>query len=235
MGKIKPQALLQQSKKKKGPARISLSTIITCNLVIFVVVLSLYAAYRHWYKRSQLETNSQESEDFETIGGARRSMKLELTTYAILNTSKGPVTLELYKEAAPEVVDRFLDLCQKGHFKGTHFPRVIKNYVIQVGGSLQPGASEDWIKNRKSDSPLVMSTKHDAFLLATSKVDHDGKDFQLFITTVPIPNLSDRFIVFGRVIKGDDVVQEIEDVDTDENYQPNLPVGIDDINLKQDV
>ncbi|CAA7388195.1 unnamed protein product [Spirodela intermedia] len=51
MGKIKPQALLQQSKKKKGPARISLSSIIACNFVVIVIGLSLYAAYKHWYRR----------------------------------------------------------------------------------------------------------------------------------------------------------------------------------------
>ncbi|MQM09491.1 hypothetical protein Taro_042365, partial [Colocasia esculenta] len=246
MGKIKPQALLQQSKKKKGPARISLSTIITCNLVIIVIVLSLYAAYRHWSKRSQFEANFNGSEvpdltfriltfykDFETIGGARRSMKYELPTYAILNTSRGSVTLELYRDAAPELVERFLDLCQKGHFNGTQFHRVIKNHVIQVSSSQKMGAAEDWMVEGRSDSHLGMSPKHDAFMLGTSK-NHDGKDFQLFITTAPIHDLGSKLIVFGRVVKGENVVQEIEEVDTDENYQPKLPVGISDITLKRD-
>ena len=51
MARIKPQALLIQSKKKKGPTRISLTTIITCNLVVMLIVLSLYGTYKHWHRR----------------------------------------------------------------------------------------------------------------------------------------------------------------------------------------
>lgn len=51
MARIKPQALLNQSKKKKGPSRISISTIVVCNLVVAVVVLSLVTTYRHWSQR----------------------------------------------------------------------------------------------------------------------------------------------------------------------------------------
>jgi len=51
MARIKPQALLNQSKKKKGPARISATTIFLCNLVVLVIILSLVATYRHWSQR----------------------------------------------------------------------------------------------------------------------------------------------------------------------------------------
>lgn len=51
------------------------------------------------------------------------------------------------------------------------------------------------------------SPKHEAFMLGTSKSKQDSRGFELFITTAPIPNLNDKLIVFGRVIKGEDVVQ----------------------------
>ena len=51
MARIKPQALLLQSKKKKGPTRISVTRIIFCNLVIVLVVFSLFATYRNWSNR----------------------------------------------------------------------------------------------------------------------------------------------------------------------------------------
>lgn len=44
-------------------------------------------------------------------------------------------------------------------------------------------------------------------MLGTSKTKQDRKKFELFITTAPIPDLNDKLIVFGRVIKGEDVVQ----------------------------
>uniref|UniRef100_A0A0A9GHP0 Uncharacterized protein n=1 Tax=Arundo donax TaxID=35708 RepID=A0A0A9GHP0_ARUDO len=51
MARIKPKQLLIQSKTKKSPTRISYSTIITWNLIVVLVVLSLYATYSHWHHR----------------------------------------------------------------------------------------------------------------------------------------------------------------------------------------
>ena len=49
--------------------------------------------------------------------------------------------------------------------------------------------------------------KHEAFMLGTSKAKHDNRVFELFITTAPIPDLNEKLIVFGKVVKGEDVVQ----------------------------
>jgi len=51
------------------------------------------------------------------------------------------------------------------------------------------------------------SPKHEAFMLGTPKNKGNNKDFELLITTAPIPDLNDQLIVFGRVLKGEDVVQ----------------------------
>ncbi|XXG74371.1 hypothetical protein AAC387_Pa07g3109 [Persea americana] len=235
MGRIKPQTLLLQSKKKKGLTRISGTTILTCNLVVGLIVLSLVATYRHWSNRSrsQAEDGLQNLEDTDAVKDLK---KFDLPSYAILNTSKGFVFVELHKEASPEIVDKFLDLCQKGYFKGMSFARVIKNYVIQGGDDIQGlGAAEDWIMKGKPHSELAVSPKHEAFMLGTSKAKGSSKEFDLFITTAPIPDLSDKLIVFGRVIKGQDVVQEIEEVDTDEHYRPKSTIGIINITLKQEI
>lgn len=100
-------------------------------------------------------------------------------------------------------------------------------------------------------------------MLGTPKTKGNNKDFDLLITTAPIPDLNDHLLVFGRVLKGEDVVQvcpnnthklffifcglfyvltgeiiliqEIEEVDTDEHYQPKSPIGIISIILKQKI
>lgn len=244
MARIKPQTLLLQSKKKKGPTRISLTTIIVCNLVVVLIVLSLVAMYRHWSQRGKnLEdsgfTNFEDSNTFdskksENSNAFADSKKFDLPSFAILNTSKGFITVELYKEASPEIVDSFLDLCQKGHFKGMLFHRVIKNYVIQAGDFQKSGDAEDWTLKAKPHGHFPNSLKHEAFMLGTSRTKHDSKGFELFITTAPIPDLNDKLIVFGRVIKGEDVVQEIEEVDTDEHYRPKSPIGIINVTLKHE-
>ncbi|KAF5462401.1 hypothetical protein F2P56_018408 [Juglans regia] len=234
MARIKPQALLQQSKKKKGPTRISVTTIILCNLIVVLIVFFLFSTYRHWNQRSRFQTDDHlsVSEDENALVDPK---KPDVPGYAVLNTSKGYITVELYKESSPEVVDEFIELCQKGHFKGMLFNRVIKHYVIQAGNAQGVGATEDWTSKGKHYDHLDTSLKHEAFMLGTSKGKRDDKGFELFITTAPIPDLNEKLIVFGRVIKGEEVVQEIEEVDTDENYQPKSSIGIINVNLKQKI
>ncbi|PON93198.1 Cyclophilin-type peptidyl-prolyl cis-trans isomerase [Trema orientale] len=245
MARIKPQALLLQSKKKKGPTRISVTTIILCNLLVVLIVLCLFGTYRHWSRRSLDQRGAELSnfEDTDAFVGSKKyesdsfsdSKKYDLPGYAMIKTSKGYITVELYKDGSPEIVDRFLDLCQKGYFKGMAFSHVIKNYVIHGGNSQGLGAAEDWISKGKLHNELITSPKHEAFMLGTSKTKHDSKGFELFITTAPIPDLNDKLTVFGRVIKGEDVVQEIEEVDTDEHYQPKSNIGIIDVTLKREI
>ncbi|CAN6809588.1 unnamed protein product [Brassica oleracea] len=236
MARIKPQALLNQSKKKKGPSRISISTIVVCNLVVAVVVLSLVTTYRHWSQRSRnaIETQSQ---GFEDTNAASEQKSYDLPAYADISTSKGLITVELFKDASPEAVDRFLDLCQKDHFKGMPFHRVIKNYLVQAGHSQSSIPVEEWTSKGKLRGRLNTSPKHEAFMLGTPKTkgNNNNKDFELLITTAPIPDLNDQLIVFGRVLKGEDVVQEIEEVDTDEHYQPKSQIGIISVILKREL
>ncbi|XP_010486183.1 PREDICTED: peptidyl-prolyl cis-trans isomerase CYP21-4-like [Camelina sativa] len=236
MARIKPQALLNQSKKKKTPSRISISTIIVCNLVVAVVILSLVTTYRHWSQRSRntIEHETQ-SQPFEDTNAASEHKSYDLPGYADINTSKGLITVELFKEGSPEVVDKFLDLCQKDHFKGMPFHRVIKNYLVQAGHSPSSIPVEEWTAKGKLRGRLHTGPKHEAFMLGTPKTKGNNKDFELLITTAPIPDLNDQLIVFGRVLKGEDVVQEIEEVDTDEHYQPKSLIGITGVVLKREI
>lgn len=234
MARIKPQALLQQSKKKKGPARISVTTIILSSLIVVLTVFFLYTTYRHWSQRSRIQIENKQSV-FEGDNSFMESKKSDLPGYAILETEKGSITVELFKDSSPEVVDQFLDLCQKGHFNGMLFRHVIKHYVIQAGDSDKLGAAEDWTLKGKHYSQLDASLKHEAFMLGTSKAKHDNKGFELFVTTAPIPDLNEKLIVFGKVVKGEEVVQEIEEVDTDEHYRPKSSIGIRSVTLKQSI
>ncbi|KAH9766167.1 peptidyl-prolyl cis-trans isomerase CYP21-4 [Citrus sinensis] len=223
MARMKPQALLIQSKRKKGPTRISAKTIIICNLIVVLIVLCLVVTYRHW---SHSQRFCYPLDDAYAV-----SKKFDLPGHAVLNTSKGYIIVELFKDGSPETVDKFIDLCQKGYFKGMSFHHVIKNYVIQAGHSKDLAAADEWTSRGKIRSQLRTSPKHEAFMIGTVK-SKDSKGFELYITTAPIPDLNDKLIVFGRVVKGEDVVQEIEEVDTDEHYQPKSDVGIINVTLK---
>ncbi|KAK2649691.1 hypothetical protein Ddye_017180 [Dipteronia dyeriana] len=234
MARIKPQALLIQSKKKKGPNRMSLTTIILFGLIVVLALFFLVSTFRHRSHRSSFPADNHEQ-----ILGADSSVldmkNSDLPGYATIITPKGSITVELFKDSSPEVVDEFIDLCQKGHFKGMLFRHIVKHYVIQAGDMDKPGTIEDWTMTGKHYSRLDTSLKHEAFMLGTSKAKHDSRGFDLFITTAPMPDLNEKLIVFGRVVKGEDVVQEIEEVDTDEHYQPKSAIGITNLILKQKI
>ncbi|CAH1434189.1 unnamed protein product [Lactuca virosa] len=234
MARIKPQALLQQSKKKKAPRSISIPTIALYSVVTVVMVFFLFATYRHWSQRSVMQAEEGTS-NFQVEDDFSDSKKSDVPRYAIFNTSKGLITVELYKEGSPEVVDEFIDACQKGHFKGMLFQRVVKHFVIQGGDSENHAVIEDWTSREKHYNQLEKRLKHEAFMLGTSNMKHEKEGFDIFITTAPIPDLNAKLNVFGRVIKGEDIVQEIEEVDTDEHYRPKSRIGIIDVTLKQKI
>ncbi|TMW90193.1 hypothetical protein EJD97_016088 [Solanum chilense] len=227
MARIKPQALLLQSKKKKAPSGVSVPTIIVYILIVAVMVFSLFSTYKYWSRRSILQTQD---------GISNRKFierkKSDIPNYALISTSKGQITVELYKDGSPDIVNKFIDFSQKGHFKGMQFTRVVKNFVIQGSKIENSESTEDWTSRGKHYSQLNTSLKHEAFMLGTSKATHEGGGFHLFITTAPIPDLNDKINIFGRVIKGEDVVQEIEEVDTDDHYRPKTTVQINEVTLK---
>ncbi|XP_074316620.1 peptidyl-prolyl cis-trans isomerase CYP21-4-like [Silene latifolia] len=227
MARIKPQALLQQSKKKKVPSKISATTIILFSLIVFMVVFFIFSTYRHFSNRS---VNSVKDVSLGRKDPKDRGNPV-VPNYATLHTSKGLIVVELYKDSSPEVVDKFIEFCQKGQFKGMQFHRVIKHYVIQAGEVNSIGAAEEWALRGKHYNKLDTSVKHEAFMVGTSKTKKDDKGFQLYITTAPIPDLNEKINVFGRVVKGEDVVQEIEEVDTDDHFVPKSAIGIMDVTL----
>ncbi|KAK6120137.1 hypothetical protein DH2020_046043 [Rehmannia glutinosa] len=233
MAKIKPQALLQQSKKKKGPNRISIATFAIYGLIIVVMAFFLFTSYRYWTRSFHFVLKSSFYAFLQHDNSFGETKKVDVPKYAVINTSKGSITVELYKEGSPEAVNEFVESCQRGRFKGMLFTRVIKNFVIQGGDVNRPGSMEDWTSRGKHYNQLDTSLKHEAFMLGTSKTKHDGGGFDIFITTAPIPDLNEKINVFGRVIKGEDVVQEIEEADTDEHYRPKAPIGITEVTLKQ--
>ncbi len=125
---------------------------------------------------------------------------------AIIETDKGNMVVELFEKEAPNTVDNFVKLINKGFYNGLTFHRVLPNFVIQGGcpkgnGTGGPGHS---IKCE------INPRKH---LTGTLSMAHAGKDTggsQFFITHSPQPPLDGVHTVFGQVIEGQDVVNKIK-------------------------
>ena len=127
------------------------------------------------------------------------------TLNATINTVRGPIQLELFGVDAPITVWNFLSLARSGYYRNTRFHRVVPNFVAQDGdprddGNGGPGyAIRDEMNRRRYE--------RGALGMALSGPDTGGS--QYFITHSPQPHLDGHYTVFGRVVRGYDVLDKI--------------------------
>ncbi len=150
----------------------------------------------------------------------------------LLETSKGAITIELFREKAPITVKNFLSYVKEGHYDGLIFHRVIKDFMIQGGGmneNLEPKKTKFAIKNEAANG---LSNKRGTLAMARTAVV-DSATCQFFINTVDNPFLDhagkqpDRFgyCVFGQVLQGLEIVDEIRAVKTgNKNGHGDVPL-----------
>jgi cyclophilin family peptidyl-prolyl cis-trans isomerase len=129
---------------------------------------------------------------------------------ATVVTSKGAFTIEFLTEEAPLTVDNFVQLARKRYFNGQTVPRVVPNFVIQTGDPRgdQNGGPGYQIRCEINEVPY----ERGAVGMALSGKDTGGS--QWFVTHSPQPHLDGGYTVFGRVIRGMDVVDNIARGDT---------------------
>jgi len=125
---------------------------------------------------------------------------------AVVTTTKGSFTIELLPEAAPLTVDNFVQLAQRSFFDRITIHRVVPNFVIQDGdprGDGNGGPAQHQIRCEINEVPYDRA----AVGMALSGKDTGGS--QWFVTHSPQPHLDGGYTVFGRVVAGMDVVDNI--------------------------
>ncbi len=131
--------------------------------------------------------------------------RYETNPLAILETSRGTITIELLYGDAPKTVNNFISLAEKGIYDSSNFHRVIPNFVIQDGCPRGDGWGGPGYTIRCEYTRLSYET-------GTVGMAHSGKDTggsQYFISLSPLPHLDGRYTIFGRVISGMDVARQI--------------------------
>lgn len=135
----------------------------------------------------------------------------------------GIIKAELYPELAPNTVNNFISLIQKGYYDGLIFHRVIRGFMIQGGcpdgnGTGGPGYS---IRGEFSQNGFTNELKHSAGVLSMARaMDPDSAGSQFFIMHKTSPHLDGAYAAFGKVIEGMDVVNRIAETATDYNDRP---------------
>lgn len=130
---------------------------------------------------------------------------------ATLKTSKGDIEIELYPQHAPKTVNNFIFLSREGYYDGVTFHRVISNFMIQGGdptgtGRGGPGYT---FEDETKGNPL----RHETGVLSMANAGANTNGSQFFITHSPQPHLDGKHTVFGKVTKGQDVVNAIRQGD----------------------
>jgi peptidylprolyl isomerase len=139
----------------------------------------------------------------------------------VLQTNKGDITLELFPKIAPKAVKNFLEHSKKGYYDGIIFHRVIKGFMIQGGDPTGTGRGGESIYGSGFEdefAPNVVFDKPGILAMANAGPKTNGSQF--FITVAPTPFLNGRHTIFGKVIKGYDVVQKIENCKTARGDRP---------------
>ncbi|HZG18163.1 MAG TPA: peptidylprolyl isomerase [Candidatus Bathyarchaeia archaeon] len=158
---------------------------------------------------------------------------------AVLQTSMGDITIQLYAKDAPKAVNNFVFLAKDKFYDGVKFHRIIKTFMIQTGDPLGNGTGgpgytfEDELNNGHKYEPGVVA-------MANAGPNTNGSQF--FIGSGPdVAGLdhSPNYTIFGKVTKGMDVVQKIASVPvkanpaSGEQSDPQTPVTIKTITIEE--
>lgn len=168
---------------------------------------------------------------------AALALAISFTTHAQnpqveMRTSMGIIVLELQPENAPETVKNFLQYVKEGYYNGTIFHRVISDFMIQGGGFTADLAAKKTRDPIKHEGGNGLRNQVGTIAMART-ADPNSATSQFFINVVDNQMLDFRgpgpqeigYCVFGRVIKGLDVVNKIRNVETTaRGPHQNVPV-----------
>ena len=147
----------------------------------------------------------------------------------------GVITLELYPNIAPETVNNFVSLVNKGFYDGLSFHRIIPGFMIQGGdplgnGTGGPGYS---IKGEFKSNGFRNDLRHERGVISMARaMDPNSAGSQFFIMHADAPHLDGSYAAFGKVIDGMGVVDSIASVRTNMfNDAPVTPVVIKSITV----
>ena len=135
----------------------------------------------------------------------------EKTYLATMETNRGTIELELFPEHAPKTVNNFVFLAREGFYDGVAFHRVIANFMIQGGDPTGTGRGGPGYRfeDELAGNPLT----HEAKVISMANAGPDTNGIQFFITHSPQPHLNGKHTVFGKVVKGLEVVDAIRQGD----------------------
>jgi len=149
---------------------------------------------------------------------------------AVIKTSEGDMVVRFWTDAAPNTIDNFKKLARQGFYDGTIFHRIVKGFMIQGG---DPNSKDPAKENSYGEGGPGYNIKaefndhsHDPGVISMARgPDPDSAGSQFFICLAPVHRLDHQYTTFGKLIKGDDVLEKIGDTPVTRNSmgEPSKP------------
>lgn len=221
-----------------------LKSYILATLMMFCLMISFVGCGQNSQNTSEMEkdvtesvSNNDNNEESAADEAKVEVMPIETTPIAtIVVKDFGTITLELYPELAPNTVNNFITLANEGFYDGLIFHRVINEFMIQGGdpegnGTGGPGYS---IAGEFADNGYTQNTlSHKKGVISMARTNMpDSAGSQFFITSEDSTFLDNQYAAFGKVLSGMEVVDAIQNVETDRNDKPLEDVVIESIRVE---
>lgn len=159
-------------------------------------------------------------------------MKSGVDYQAVLKTSVGDITVDLFENETPVTVNSFLFLVSKHYYENMIFHRVIKDFVIQTGDPTAKGTGGPGY----TINDEITDRKYEGYVLGMANAGANTNGSQFFITSGNMSSsqagyLDGKYTIFGKVIKGFSVVDSIEKVETDKSDKPLNDVKLSSVQI----
>ena len=149
---------------------------------------------------------------------------------AVIKTSEGDMVVQFWTDAAPNTVENFKKLARQGFYDATIFHRIVKGFMIQGG---DPNSKDPAKENSYGEGGPGYNIKaefndhsHDRGVISMARgPDPDSAGSQFFICLAPVHRLDHQYTTFGKLIKGQDVLEKIGDTPVTRNSmgEPSKP------------
>lgn len=135
---------------------------------------------------------------------------------AVIKTSEGDMVVQFWTDAAPNTIENFKKLARQGFYDGTTFHRIVKGFMIQGGDPNSKDPAKESAYGQGGPGYKLKAEfndhSHDRGVLSMARgPDPDSAGSQFFICLAPVRRLDGQYTTFGKLIKGDDVLEKIGD------------------------
>jgi len=160
---------------------------------------------------------------------------------AVIKTSEGEMVVQFWTDVAPNTIQNFKKLARAGFYNGTIFHRIVKRFMIQGGDPNSKDPAKENVYGHGGPGYEIKAEfnnhSHERGVISMARgPDPDSAGSQFFICLAPVRRLDGQYTTFGKLVKGDDVLERIGDTpvtrnSTGEVSKPTKRVVIDKIDI----